>query len=188
MGLRFASIGMVLILAGCAAGSWDQSYDTALDNPDTVAARVTMNQTQFDDGPTFVGPPLIESHPESFPQRQLIQLAQTRDGKTGKIQDAVLATFWYQGDWAFFRSVNYQGGKIQKLDRVDRKVGSCYGGCDFTESTILLLPEGFLENKAKTGFSLRYNTDRHGPAVIWLQASYVQGFLSGIRARTVPAS
>jgi len=169
-------------LAGCAG--YSESYSLApAPAPVASPSQVVMKQSEFDASPTFFGRPMVASTPDGFPQRRWVQLVETGDRAQSNQKEVVLANFWYLGDWAYFTSANYEGGKFQRLDDVDRKVGDCHNGCDFTEKTMLFLPKEYLEHHAKTGFSLRYNTQRHGSVVVSIPAYEVQGFLDGVQAK-----
>ncbi|WP_146010660.1 hypothetical protein [Halomonas heilongjiangensis] len=170
--LKSILIFSIIILAGCAT-------DYGKQDSSSVASAVEILSSDFDKGTTYVGPKILNSHLLSS---ESIRLARKIGSGEGSSETILVVDFMNTGGgWDFYQSVSFLGGDLKELYDVHRKVLGCTSAaCTHLEETILILPHGYIESKASSGFDIRYNSRNSGGKVISIPANYIQGFLAAV--------
>jgi len=171
-------ISIVCFLPSCASNAVKMSASE-------VAEHVTVKNSDFDSTILYEGPRIKSKATLSFFESGWVDswLRTVKDKNTGITAHGVYVVIDYTGNWRYYESASFSGGKTRKLKVLDRRVNSCSNGiCNFTEQVLLSLSQGELNAGSKAGITFRINGKkiaRNQGSEITIPADYVVGFISG---------
>ena len=81
----------------------------------------------------------------------------------------------YQGEWRYYSSATDINQHSMNMIEVDRRVGSCVQGCNFTEEITIPIGLNYLKENANKGINIQVYGQRGGTKII-LSSTYVKTF------------
>jgi hypothetical protein len=183
-----AALLIVLASSGCAAQPQQPAEQI---NPDTYAAAVTTENSQFEKTVDYQGADLKSDSdcevtiwgPTDFcHERHRYFIRGWKDRSTGHLDNQLYVNVYYVGPLRLYLMANFTGGDPGQFGAIDTKVVSCdeYGNCDHTEDFGITLSTQFLRDHAQSGFAVQATAKSGSKTIFTVPASYVQGYLAAV--------
>lgn len=169
---------LLLTTAGCSGLSKVETLDSS-----AVSKEIKVERDAFKNTISYRGPVVSNSadNDSDAPEVEEINLHARKEQNHTTLY-FLSVTDYYHGDWrGFDQAFDIAGSKFHTL--TSKHNVNCYFFCGYDEVLDIELSRDYLDKHAKTGITMRlYGASGVASAPFTLSASYIEGFLKGLKS------
>ena len=129
-------------------------------------------------GKTYQGPPINTMDESNTYEMFSLRAEQSKQGsKTYEL----LAQLTYFSQWRYYDSASQEGAPANTFKVVAREAGACGDrGCIFREVVSMQIPEPFLKDRIKKGFTITLSSKSGVKTELFVPPQYIQGYMQAV--------